>query len=84
MLGQHAALVAVHPTEKLFAFMDDIYAVVKPERVAEVHASLERELGVHARIHIHEGKTQSWNQEGVKPLDCQRIYAVARAFDPHL
>ena len=46
-LGQHAALVAVQdtllPSEKLFAFLDDIYAVVKLERVAEVHASLERD-----------------------------------------
>ena len=86
-LGQHAALVAVQdtllPSEKLFAFLDDIYAVVKPERVAEVHASLERELWVHARIHIHQGKTQFWNHGGIEPPDCQRIYAAARAFDPN-
>ena len=84
-LGQHAALVAVQDTllrtEKLFAFLDDIYAVAKPERVAQVHATLERELWAHARIHIHQGKTQFWNQVSVEPLDCQRICAAARAFD---
>ena len=85
-LGQHAALVAgqdpFFPTEKLFSFLDDIYAVVKPQRVAEVHATLERELWAHARIHIHQGKTQFWNQGRVDPPDCQRIYAAAQAFDP--
>ena len=40
-------------------------------------------MWVHARIHIHQGKTQFWNHGGIEPPDCQRIYAAARAFDPN-
>ena len=57
-LGQHAVLVDVQdtllPTEELFVFLERHVRCCQ-ERVAEVHASLECELWVHARIHIHDG-----------------------------
>ncbi len=60
-LGQHRALQAVRArlrsTEKLFAFLDDLYVVCAPERVVEVHRILEEELWRHARHLINEGKT---------------------------
>ena len=46
-LGQHLALVAVSASlkggQKLFAFLDDLYIVCRPERVGAVHALFERQ-----------------------------------------
>ena len=43
-LGQHPALVEVagqlRPDEVVFAFLDDVYAVCKPDRVVEVFTLL--------------------------------------------
>ena len=70
-LGLHVALVAVQagllPSERLFAFLDDIFVVCSPDRVADVHASLQAELWRHARIQVHQGKTQLWNRDGQIP-----------------
>ena len=47
-LGQHPALIAAQPrlevTEKMFAYLDDIYLVCRPNRVAQVYALLQEEL----------------------------------------
>ena len=65
-LGQHQALVAVHdhlaPQERLFAFHDNTHAVSSPERVSNIHNMLHRELWIHSRIQVHQGKTQLWNR----------------------
>ena len=46
--GQHRALVHVSEhlldTERLFAFMDDIYVSSKPDRTEALHQSLDREM----------------------------------------
>ena len=51
-LGQHRALEAVQrrlrDNEKLFAFLDDVYLVCTPNRVADVLAILAQELQRHA------------------------------------
>ena len=69
-LGLHQALVAVQagllPSERLLAFLDDIFVVCAPERVADIHASLQVELWRHARISVHQGKTQLWNRAELK------------------
>ena len=56
-LGQHAALEAMqgrlHPGEKLFANLDDVWLVSQPERVGEVHTVPEHELWTHAKIQVH-------------------------------
>ena len=50
-LGQHSALDAVisrlQEGERLFAFLDDLYVLCDPGRVAEVHSILEEELWRH-------------------------------------
>ena len=50
-LGQHRALDAARdrllPGERLFAFLDDIYAVSAPERTAAVYTILAEELWRH-------------------------------------
>ena len=71
-LGQHAALQSVQdaflPGEYLFGYLDDIYVVCSPERVALIHKLLEQALEEYARIQVHLGKTQVWNRGGHVPL----------------
>ena len=85
-LGQHQALVAVHdqltPQERLFAFHDDIFAVCSPERVSDIHNMLQRELWIHSRIQVHQGKTQLWNRGGVEPRGWELLAATAVRSDP--
>ena len=76
-LGQHEALEAICmvllPSEKLFAFLDDIFIVGAPECMAFLHAQVESALWDHARIRINQGKTQLWNRAGVFPVGCEHI-----------
>ena len=71
-LGQHSALNAVaeelRPSERLLAFLDDIYVVCAPDRVATIYALLQIKLWQHARIRVNLGKTQLWNRGGVFPV----------------
>ena len=66
-LGQHRALEAVQshlgPTERLFAFLDHIHVVCSPDRVWQFHEDLRTQLWTHAKIQMHKGKTQVWNQK---------------------
>ena len=84
-LGLHQALVAVQagllPSERLFAFLDDIYVVCSPDRVADVYGSLQAELWRHARIQVHQGKTQLWNRGGVMLHGTDALTAAARIED---
>ena len=76
-LGQHEALQAISrgflPGKKLFAFLDDIFIVAAPERLAILHRLVETALWDHARIRINQGKTQIWNRAGVFPVGCEHI-----------
>ena len=84
--GQHAALLAVHRQlgrgELIFAVLDDIYTKISPDRVAPVYALLQQELWRHARIRVHDGKTQVWNSAGLRPAGCDTLDRAARAMDP--
>ena len=85
-LGQHSALNAVaeelRPSERLLAFVDDIYVVCAPDRVATIYALLQNKLWQHARIRVNLGKTQLWNRGGVFPLGCEPLIRTAQASDP--
>ena len=85
-LGQHRALVAVRerlrPDEHLLAFLDDIYIVCRQDRVVHIHAMLRAQLWHHARIQIHQGKTQVWNRGGVEPTNIQFLQQDALIADP--
>ena len=65
-LGQHRALEAIHenmrPGEHVMAFLDDIYTACRPERLDEVHTTVDEQLATHAHIHVHHGKTPSVEQ----------------------
>ena len=73
-LGQHAALRAVQrqlqPGELVFAYVDDIHVITTRDRVLAVCNLLQTELWRHARILVHDGKTQVWNKSGVRPRGC--------------
>ena len=43
------------------AFLDDVYISTDPEGLQQAYGGVERELWRHARIRVHEGKTQVWN-----------------------
>ena len=73
-LGQHPALEAVQSQllegETLCAFLDDLYAICRPDRVVPIFNLIQRELWTHSRIEVHLGKTQMWNRGGFEPLGC--------------
>ena len=85
-LGRNRALEAVVrrllPTERLFAFLDDLYVVCQPGRVVDVHHILAVELWSHAKIRIQHGKTQVWNSGGVEPPEIETLQAAAQVSDP--
>ena len=81
----------LQPTERLFAYLHDIYFVCRPERVRGLYsalqnalryASLRNALRRHAGIQIPCGKTQIWNRAGVRPLACDVLERVAQAVNP--
>ena len=69
-------------SERLFAFMDDVYVCCGPDRVAAIHQLLGREMWDRARIQLHQGKTQFWNRGGTFPHGWEAMTAVARVRDP--
>ena len=85
-LGQHRALEAVQSdlrdSEKLFAFLDYVFLVCSPGRVADVLKIVEEELMAHANISLHLGKTQVWNRSGVVPAGIEEISKAARLVKP--
>ena len=70
-LGQHQALQAAHEQlqagETLYAFLDDIYVTVSPERVRPVYDLLSEQLFNHTGIRLNTGKTRVWNGRGPTP-----------------
>ena len=84
-VGQHPALLAtqerLEANEWIFAFLDDIYILTKPERVGAVYAVLQEELFRHAYIRINGGKTHVWNAAGIEPPVCAALQRIAEVSD---
>eukprot|EP00973_Karenia_brevis_P035275 4865127-Karenia_brevis.AAC.1 len=59
--------------EHVFAFLDDVYVVAKPERISSIYAMLEECLRDMAGIHLHQGKTRCWNRAGENPAGLERL-----------
>ena len=78
--GSRVSLRAVQrqllPGELVFAYLDDIYVITTPDMVLAVYNLLQTELWRHARIRVHDGKTQ---KSGVRPRGCDTIDRAARA-----
>ena len=89
-LGQHSALSAVvaglQEGERLFAYLDDLYVVCKPDRAGAVHDLLRVHLWDNCRISFHAGKTKVWNRSGTYPPNCARLQRAATEWrgDAHL
>ena len=79
-LGQHSALEAIQarlrPSERLMAFLDDIYGKSDPDRSAAVFTAIQEEL-LRVGIRVHDGKTQLWNRSGVVPTGAQALTEAA-------
>ena len=80
-LGQHAALTQVQATlrdgEMLFVYLDDIYVLCDPSRVAEIFLQVKQSLFRSAGIQVNLGKTKIWNDAAIKPEDLDTIGAEA-------
>ena len=70
-LGLHPALEAVQaelrPNESLFAYLDDLYVLCTPERARIIFDLVRERLWEHSRIHVHLGKTKTYNAGAVEP-----------------
>jgi hypothetical protein len=76
-LGQHPALAEVASEllegEHLFAFLDDVYYVCTPDRVAALFHKVSEALDKHAGISVNLGKTKVWNAAGKEPPQCSEL-----------
>jgi hypothetical protein len=76
-LGQHPALVhaAQHllPGELLFAYLDDVYAVCRPERATQVFHIVTDALSAFAGVQANLGKCKMWNKGGIPPPGADTI-----------
>ena len=70
-LGQHSALLSIHaqrlPTERLYAFLEDVYITSNPERTVPALHIAQETLGTRANVQVHLGKTRAWNAAGEEP-----------------
>ena len=82
-LGLHKSLTSVSDklltSERIFAFLDDIYLVCHPKWVEAVCEIVRQELRRHANID-HSGKTKICNRSGVSPTGIGRL--TAQVHDP--
>ena len=84
-LKQHGALEAIQarlrPSERLVAFLDDIYCVISPERTGAGFTAIQEEL-LTIGIRVHDGKTQLWNRSGQVIAGAEATPLVARRSHP--
>ena len=81
--GQRAALQTVQAEleagETLFAFLDDIYCLLPPERVRPVYDLLAHHLHAQAHIRLNSGKTRIWNASGQRPPNIETLGVLLSA-----
>ena len=71
---------AMLPGEQLSAFLDDVYMLCQPDRVGPLYKLMEEALLRNAGIHLHQGKTKTWNRAGLIP-DSNRIRTLHHTED---
>ena len=59
--------------EQFCAFLDDVYLLCQPSRVKTLFTVLSDALLRHAGIHLHQGKTKTWNSAGVIPDNVEDV-----------
>ena len=84
-LGQHGALEAIQarlrPSERLMAFLDDIWCVSSPERTPAGFTAIQEEL-LTIGIRVHDGKRHLWLRSGQVPAGTEALTAAAQRSDP--
>ena len=79
--GQHPVLTEVGgklaDSEAIFASLDDVYVVCKPDRVVEIFGQPREALRRHARIEEHMGKTKVWNRGWGETTAVRQVQAAA-------
>ena len=68
-------------SEHLFAFLDDVCIVTRPDRVAHSFSVIQEQLRRHSNIRVHLGKIKVWNASGERPRDCDILQCIADASD---
>ena len=69
------------PSERLMAFLDNIWCVSCPERSATGFTEIQEEL-LTIGIRVHDRKTQLWNRSGQVPARVEALTAAAQRSDP--
>ena len=57
----------LRPTEQVLAYLDDVYILASPDRVALLYRRLEELIWQRARLRLNASKTRVWNAAGVLP-----------------
>ena len=85
-LGQHPALAAAQEGLRgnglLFAHLDYVHAVCRPDGVGAIFATWDQELEANAEIPLHLGETQVWNRCGVAQDGVDELQRRARRLKP--
>ena len=55
------------PTEQVLAYLDDVYILASPDRVALLYRRLEEHIWQRARVRLNASRTRVWNAAGVLP-----------------
>ena len=61
------------PGEHLFAYLDDVYVLCKPDRVRVLYELLKSTLKEDTGLDLNEGKTRVYNKGGVKPEGVEEL-----------
>ena len=86
-LGQHGALETVNDRltrgGRLLAFLDDTFIVTPTAaEVGPAYGHVREALRNHSGIHIHVGKTKTWNRAGNRPAICDMLERIAQRVNP--
>ena len=85
-VGQHSALEAIQrrlrQSERLLAYLDDVFLVSQPDRARDAYNVAEKESWTHVKIHIHAGRTHMWNRSGRMTEGCDELQRRAVLHDP--
>jgi len=57
----------LRPSEQVLAYLDDVYILASPDRVALLYRRLEELIWQRARLRLNASKTRVWNAAGVLP-----------------
>ncbi|OLP83903.1 132 kDa protein [Symbiodinium microadriaticum] len=63
----------LRPTEQVLAYLDDVYILASPDRVALLYRRLEDLIWQRARLRLNASKTRVWNAAGALPNAVQQL-----------